>query len=101
MAVRRRHRRVRAGACLGPAWARAHRPFTTAKRAAVSLVLAAAVGLLWCLFAAGRRRRALCLAMAVLCAADIALNAFLVVRAIDSGKEYRVYSYGGVYLLCR
>ena len=74
-----------AWACLG-AGAQA---FTTAKRAAVSLVLAAAVGLLWCLFAAGRRRRALCLTMAALCAADIALNAFLVVRAIDSGKEYR------------
>lgn len=63
--------------------------FTTARRAAVSLALVAAVGLLWCLFAAGKRRRVLCLAMAALCAADISLNAFLVVRAIDSGREYR------------
>ena len=79
---------MRAGPGLGCAGEGAA-AFTTARRAAVSLALVAAVGLLWCLFAAGKRRRVLCLAMAALCAADISLNAFLVVRAIDSGREYR------------
>ena len=76
---------VLAWACMG-AGAQA---FTTIKRAALSLALVAMFGVLWCLFAAGRRKKVLCVALAGLCACDIGLNAFFVLRAIDSGKEYR------------